>query len=112
MGLVTEPHFINYHRVLSRAIWSSRAASQILLLQLGQRFSATGTIVVGIDDTIERRRGKHIVTKSIYRDPVHSSNNGGGTWIHNGAGGFSSGIVLAKNKLHLHLPDRLAGVRQ
>ncbi len=67
MGLGSE-HFINYHRVLSRAIWSSRAASQILLLQLVQRFAATGTIVIGIDDTIERRRGKRIATKGIYRE--------------------------------------------
>ena len=34
MGLSEEKHFINYHRVLSRAVWSSRKASQILLLQL------------------------------------------------------------------------------
>lgn len=68
-----EKHFINYHRVLSRAIWSSRAASQILLLQLVQLFAASGTIVVRIDDTIERRRGKRIAAKGIYRDPVRSS---------------------------------------
>lgn len=29
MGLSEEKHFINYHRVLSRAVWSSRKASQI-----------------------------------------------------------------------------------
>lgn len=75
MGLATESHFMNYHRVLSRAIWSSRAASQTLLLQLVQQFATTGTIVVGIDDTIERRRGKRIAAKGIYRDPVRSSDS-------------------------------------
>ena len=30
-------------------------------------------IVVGIDETIERRRGAKIATKGIYRDPVRSS---------------------------------------
>jgi hypothetical protein len=31
--------------------------------------------VLGIDDTIERRRGKRIAAKGIYRDPVRSSKN-------------------------------------
>lgn len=75
MGLATESHFINYHRVLSRAIWSSRAASQTLLLQLVQQFATTDTIVVGLDDTIERRRGKRIAAKGSYRDPVRSSDS-------------------------------------
>ena len=32
MGLSDERHFQNYHRVLNRAVWSSRALSQTLLL--------------------------------------------------------------------------------
>jgi hypothetical protein len=31
MGLVTEPRFTNYHRVLNRATWSARQGSRILL---------------------------------------------------------------------------------
>lgn len=31
MGLSGEKHFQNYHRVLNRAVWSSREASHILL---------------------------------------------------------------------------------
>ncbi len=73
MGLSEERHFINYHRVLSRAVWSSRKASQILLLQVIAVFAAGGVIVLGVDDTIERRRGKQIAAKGIYRDPVRSS---------------------------------------
>lgn len=73
MGLSEEKHFINYHRVLSRAIWSSRQASKILLLQLVTVFAISGTIVLGLDDTIERRRGKQMAAKGIYRDPVRSS---------------------------------------
>jgi hypothetical protein len=30
-------------------------------------------LIFGLDDTIERRRGKHIKAKGIYRDPVRSS---------------------------------------
>ena len=32
-------------------------------------------MVLGLDDTIERRRGKRIAAKGIYRDPVRSSDN-------------------------------------
>ena len=73
MGLSESRHFINYHRVLSRAVWSSRKASQILLVQLTAVFATSGVIVLGLDDTIERRRGKQIAAKGIYRDPVRSS---------------------------------------
>src|SRR4028118_380833 len=73
MGLSESRHFINYHRVLSRAVWSSRKASQILLVQLIAVFAASGVMVLGLDDTIERRRGKKIAAKGIYRDPVRSS---------------------------------------
>jgi hypothetical protein len=31
--------------------------------------------VLGIDDTIERRRGKRIHAKGIYRDPVWPENS-------------------------------------
>ncbi|MFC0389746.1 IS701 family transposase, partial [Muricoccus vinaceus] len=72
-GLARERRFVNYHRVLSRAAWSSRAASRLLLGHLIQVFAPSGPVVLGIDDTIERRRGKRIAAKGIYRDPVRSS---------------------------------------
>jgi len=34
MGMQHQPDFQKYHRVLSRAVWSSRDASQILMQQL------------------------------------------------------------------------------
>ena len=73
MGLKESRHFINYHRVLSRAVWSSRKASQILLAQLIAVFATSGVIVLGLDDTIERRRGKKIAEDGIYRDPVRKA---------------------------------------
>jgi DDE superfamily endonuclease len=75
LGLSRERHFVNYHRVLSRARWSGREASRLLLGLLVARFVPTGPIVLGIDDTIERRRGKRIQAKGIYRDPVRSSHS-------------------------------------
>jgi hypothetical protein len=74
MGLSHERQFQNYHRVLNRAKWSSRALSRILLRLLVEVFvPKEAAIVVGIDETIERRRGAKIATKGIYRDPVRSS---------------------------------------
>jgi hypothetical protein len=75
MGLRQNPHFQNYHRVLNRARWSSRAISQRLLLVLIQVFVPHGPIILGLDDTVERRRGKKIAAKGIYRDPVRSSHS-------------------------------------
>lgn len=74
MGLQNERQFQNYHRVLNRASWSSRALSRLLLSLLIQLFiPADAPIVVGIDETIERRRGAKIAAKGISRDPVRSS---------------------------------------
>ncbi|NDJ16477.1 transposase, partial [Myxacorys almedinensis] len=75
MGMQQEPHFQNYHRVLNRAVWSSRQASRLLLQQLVTAFVPSGTLVMGIDDTIERRWGKRIAARGIYRDPVRSSDS-------------------------------------
>ena len=72
-GLARERRFVNYHRVLNRAAWCPRAASRLLLGLLVAAFAPAGPIVLGIDDTIERRRGKCIAAKGIYRDPVRSS---------------------------------------
>lgn len=73
MGLDQQWRFHRYHRVLSRACWSSREASRILLGLLVETFVPNGPLVLGIDETLERRRGKKIVAKGIYRDPVRSS---------------------------------------
>jgi DDE superfamily endonuclease len=73
MGLSHERHFQNYHRVLNRARWSSLATARVLLELVVQSFAPTGVVVVGLDDTLERRRGAKIKAKGIYRDPVRSS---------------------------------------
>ena len=75
MGLSGEKHFQNYHRVLNRAVWSSLEASHILLGLLISTFASSGPIIMGLDDTIERRRGAKIKAKGIYRDPVRSSHS-------------------------------------
>ena len=74
MGLSNDAQFQNYHRVLNRAVWSPRALSGVLLRLLLEAFvAADAPVVLGLDDHIERRRGKKISAKGIYRDPVRSS---------------------------------------
>ena len=73
MGRSTAPDFQTYHRVLHRAVWSPLSASRLLLRLLVAVFVPRGVVVFGLDDTIERRRGKQITAKGIYRDPVRSS---------------------------------------
>src|SRR5918997_4305056 len=72
-GLRRERRFVNYHRTLNRAAWSGRAAARVLLGLLLDAFAPRGPVMLGVDDTLERRRGKRIGAKGIYRDPVRSS---------------------------------------
>ena len=73
VGLQQERCFCRYHRVLSRAAWSSREASRILLELLVEAFAPDGALVLGVDETLERRSGKKIAAKGIYRDPARST---------------------------------------
>jgi hypothetical protein len=73
LGLAPLVSFSTYHRVLNRAVWSSLALSRLLLGLLVAAFAPDGPLVIGIDETIERRRGAKIKAKGIYRDPVRSS---------------------------------------
>ena len=74
MGLDQHNQFHRYHRVLSRAKWSSMEVSRVLLELLVEAFVPEGEpLVVGVDETLERRQGKKIRAKGIYRDPVRSS---------------------------------------
>ena len=73
MGRSAALDFQTYHRVLNRAVWSPLTASRLLLRLLVAVFILRGVVVLGLDDTIERRRGEQITAKGIYRDPVRSS---------------------------------------
>src|SRR6201996_9282535 len=73
LGMAGAPHFTNYHRVLNRDRWCSRSLSRRLLRLLVAALVPDGRVVVGLDDTIERRWGAKIRARGIYRDPVRSS---------------------------------------
>jgi hypothetical protein len=68
VGLAHTPTFQTYHRLLNRAKWTSLDASRILLRLLVTTFAPQGPLVLGIDETIERRRSQKIAATGIYRD--------------------------------------------
>ena len=73
MGLAHEINFSKYHRVLSHARWNGLALSKILLGLLIQILPASWPILIAVDETLERRKGKKIKAKGVYRDAVRSS---------------------------------------
>jgi hypothetical protein len=73
MGKSADTHFQNSPRVLTRAHWSSLKAGRILLGLLLDAFVPEGPVVIGIDETLERRRGERRAATGIDRDPVRSS---------------------------------------
>jgi hypothetical protein len=74
MGLSQDGQFAQYHQVLNRAVWSPMELAGILLkLVLTTFFGEADELVFGIDPTIERRWGRKIAARGIYRDPVRSS---------------------------------------
>lgn len=73
VGLSQEKAFHKYHRVLSHARWSNLKGSRLLMRQLMNVFVKEGPLVIGIDETLERRWGKQISARGIYRDAVRSS---------------------------------------
>lgn len=74
MGLKDEKQYQNYHRVLNRARWSALEVSRVLLAMLLAAFvAANEPIILGGDETMERRWGPKIRAKSIFRDNGRSS---------------------------------------
>lgn len=73
VGLAEQRLFQSYHRVLNRARWSPRQASRILLGLLVALLPLSSPVIIGADDTLERRCGKKIRGKGCYRDGVRST---------------------------------------
>jgi hypothetical protein len=61
------------HQLSSRSQPEPLVLSRQLLVLLVARLVPNGPVVIGIDDTLERRWGRRIQARGIYRDPVRSS---------------------------------------
>jgi hypothetical protein len=76
MGLADSKHFTNYHRVLNRAQWSPWLLSKLLLDLIIRFFVPAGMpLLLAVDETLERRRGRRIKYKGWFRDPIRSTAN-------------------------------------
>jgi DDE superfamily endonuclease len=73
MGLMHEKNFSKYHRILSYVKWNGLTLSKILLGLLIQILPDSWPILIAVDETLERRKGKKIKAKGVYRDAVRSS---------------------------------------
>lgn len=69
MGLSGEKTFDKYHKLLNRAKWSTLQGTKILLNEFGD----SETLIIAVDEHLERRRGKKIHSKGCYRDAVRST---------------------------------------
>ena len=72
LGLQEESRFAVYPPVLRRACWSSCAVSRVLLQYLAP---TTGLLLLGIEETIARRKGPQIAAKGVHRDGVRVSHS-------------------------------------
>jgi DDE superfamily endonuclease len=73
LGLADEPGFASFHRVLNRNAWSGLVLARTLVHALVAAFVPDGPIIIGVDHTLERRRGPCIAPASHYYDAVRSS---------------------------------------
>src|SRR5438034_494684 len=73
MGYSQEANPSKFHRVLSRARWSSWQCSRLLLDLLVKTFVPEGAVLeMLVDETLERRAGKKIGYKGWFREAVRS----------------------------------------
>ena len=76
MGRRVAPDFPTYHRGLHRAVWSPLTASRLLLRLLVAVCMPRGVVVLGLEDTIARRRGDRITAKASTAIPCGPVNLG------------------------------------
>ena len=73
-GRAMATNYSSYHQVLNRARWKPRDLARRLARSLVEHLlDKTDPVIIGLDDTIERRWGARIRARGIYRDPVRSS---------------------------------------
>jgi hypothetical protein len=72
-GLGQSRRFGTFHRFFNRDRWSALRLSQLLLRLLVAAFLTAGEpLILLVDETLERRQGRHIAYQRWFRDPVRS----------------------------------------
>jgi hypothetical protein len=65
--------FSCYHRFFSQARWSVDAVGRVLLGLVSKFIPQEATIVVAVDDTLNRKTGKRIWAAGMHHDPLRST---------------------------------------
>jgi hypothetical protein len=74
LGLGEHPSFTAFHRLLNRNVWSGLALGRALLRLLVPVFEPQLPFgIIGVDHTLERRRGQRIEPASHFHDAVRST---------------------------------------
>lgn len=74
-GLLAAGHPSSYHRVFSRAPWSTWRLARRLTQWVIQHFVPDGPIHLVGDDTVDEHRGKKVFGKARHRDAMRSSHS-------------------------------------
>jgi hypothetical protein len=72
-GAVHQGHHSRYHRFFGNAAWSIDDLFEALAREVIATFCPEGTIEVGVDDTLCRKRGLTIFGTGMHHDPLISS---------------------------------------
>lgn len=84
VGAAAQKHFSSYHRLFSAARWSLDALG-LAVLDLMQPFLGS-VLLLGLDDTLARKRGVKMFGTGMHHDPLLSSRsktitNWGHSWV-------------------------------
>ena len=99
-GDVAGKHFSSYHRLFSAARWSLDALG-LAVFELMQPFLGS-VVMLGLDDTLARKRGLKMFGAGMHHDPLLSSRNKAITnWGHSwgGAGSHRRAAVPSRSLL-------------
>jgi len=72
LGLAEHPSFTAFHRVLNRNAWSGSTLARTLLHRVIEAFVPSGPIIIGLDHTLERRRGPRIGPAGRFYDALRT----------------------------------------
>ncbi len=73
IGSVAPGHYSSYHRLFSRASWSTWTLSRILTRMILELFGADDAIPLAVDETTAQHKGAKVYGKGCHRDAVRST---------------------------------------
>lgn len=84
-GVAGSRHHAAFHRIFSAARWSLDQMGLIVFIAI-ERMLPAGTVVLTLDDTLARKRGKKVFGVGMHHDPIlstkkHKVTSWGHSWV-------------------------------